>query len=59
MNLLFKKQKQELAKLREENAQLRLLLEEKRKQEEEERLRIQQMQNFWAYDGTPQEGFAE
>lgn len=57
--MLFKKQRKELMCLREENAQLRLLLETKRKQEEEELLRRRQMQNFWAYDGTPQEGFAE
>ena len=35
------------------------ILAKKQKQEEEERLRFTQMQNFWAYDGTPQEGFAE
>ena len=57
--MLFKKHYRELLRLREENARLTTLLEEKRRQEEEELLRRKQMQNFWAYNGTPQEGFSE
>lgn len=50
------KRRQELKRLREENARLIRLLEQKRTEEENEQLRRRQMQNFWAYDGTPQEG---
>ena len=56
--MLLLKQRKELLALREENARLKALLEEKRRQEIEEHLRLEQMQNFWAYDGTPQGGDA-
>lgn len=54
--MLLRKQRKEFMALLEENARLKALLEEKRRQEIEERLRLEQMQNFWAYDGTPQGG---
>ena len=54
--MLFYRQRKELAALREENARLKALLGEKRRQELGELRRLEQMQNFWAYDGTPQGG---
>jgi len=46
-------------RLVEENARLRRRLEEKEEEETRELERRRKMQNFWAYDGTPQEGFSE
>ena len=46
-------------KLVEENERLRRRLEEKEEEEIRELERRRKMRNFWAYDGTPQEGFSE
>ena len=43
----------------EENERLRRRLEEKEEEEIRELERRRKMRNFWAYDGTPQEGFSE
>lgn len=46
-------------RLSAENEQLKRRLKEKEEEETRELERRRKMQNFWAYDGTPQEGFSE
>ena len=46
-------------RLVEGNERLRRRLEEKEEEEIRELERRRKMRNFWAYDGTPQEGFSE
>ncbi len=46
-------------RLAAENEQLKRRLKEKEEEETRELERRRKMQNFWAYDGTPQEGFSE
>ena len=46
-------------RLVEENERLRRRLEEKEEEEIRELERRRKMRTFWAYDGTPQEGFSE
>lgn len=46
-------------RLSAENEQLKRRLKEKEEEETRELERRRKMRNFWAYDGTPQEGFSE
>lgn len=57
MPMITGKHRRELEQLKKENEQLKTFLLQKQEEERAEVLRQQQMHNFWAYDGSPQEGW--
>ena len=57
--MFYNRSLRENQRLAAENEQLKRRLKEKEEEETRELERRRKMQNFWAYDGTPQEGFSE